>query len=85
MWKKVAAVVIFVLLVLIAGYATLTVFTVSESQEDVSNSASGVQSVTCEKVKEQRCLNGNVSKSDYPDSCFQNGEHILENPYQCGS
>lgn len=83
--RKLVLGVLAVAVVIVGGYIALTTFTVSESQGEISDTADSTTVSTCQSTKQSMCATGSVSESDYPDSCFQNGEHVLDNPYQCSN
>jgi len=39
---------------------------------------------SCTSMKQAMCqTTESVTGSEYPDSCFSDGEHILDQPYTC--
>lgn len=83
MSRKLIAVVLAVLIGIPVLYFGATVLFMSSGQGTMSDMADSSNIEQCEQIKESRCAVGSISEESYPSSCFQNGEHVLENPYQC--
>ena len=83
MSRKLIAALLVVLIGIPVLYFGATTLFMSSSQDDISDNAESASVASCEQIKQSSCATGEVTESDYPDSCFQNGEHVLENPYQC--
>jgi hypothetical protein len=67
----------------VVGYFALNLGVMTDSQDDLQNTANSANQQSCETVKKNYCAMGEVTESDYPDNCFEDGEHVLEDPYQC--
>lgn len=85
MTKKLIAAILAVLIGLPALYFGATTLFISGSQDDISDTAEETNIASCEQIKQSSCATGEVTESDYPDSCFQEGQHVLGNPYQCSN
>ena len=72
-----------VLLVVLAGFFTLNLGVLTSPQSDLKNIGHNANMQSCKETRRSMCVDGEITESDYPDSCFENGENILENPYQC--
>lgn len=72
-----------VVLVAVIGVAALTL-PMFGAQSEQADFFSQVQVQQCESTKQSVCAtDGTINASDYPDSCTQNGEHALDQPYTC--
>lgn len=85
MSRKLIAAILAVLIGVPALYFGATMIFMSSSSDAMGDIADESTMNTCEQVKSNMCAMGGVSESDYPDSCFQNGEHVLDDPYQCSN
>lgn len=72
-----------VLGVAILGYAAHDLATINRKQNELSDMANEQTIAMCEDVRQQVCLQGRITESDYPDGCFEDGQHILDEPYTC--
>lgn len=71
-----------VLVVLVGAVGLLS--PIIGQQDATADTFDQAQIQSCESTKQTMCqTSGSVNESDYPDSCFSNGEHILEQPYTC--
>jgi hypothetical protein len=85
MSRELIAVILVVLIGIPVIYFGATTLFMSSSQGDVADTADSANIASCEQIKQSQCTTGSISESDYPDSCFQNGEHVLEDPYRCSN
>lgn len=85
MSRKLIAAVLVVLIGVPALYFGATVLFMSSGSDAMDDVGDNSNVASCEAIKTNQCMSGSVSESDYPDSCFQNGEHVLDNPYQCSN
>lgn len=70
----------------IAGVFSLRLNDASEAQENLGDTTENADLQACRDIRENACLTSDtLSESDYPESCFDDGEHVLEAPYQCPS
>lgn len=84
--KKVLLILLAIAIVGAGSYFVYSTFVVSETQQDLSENVDDVAVQTCQSTKESTCaLDNTVSEEDYSENCFENGEHILEDPYTCSS
>lgn len=84
MRTKPIAAVLLILGGLVAGYYAFDLDTIWETQKNLDETADKADLQTCREIRESTCMTAeNITEDDYPGSCFQNGEHILEGPYQC--
>lgn len=75
--------IVIVIGIAILGYAAHDLATISDQQEDLSETADQQNLAMCEDIRQQACLQGEVTQEDYPDSCFEDSQHILDDPYTC--
>jgi hypothetical protein len=72
---------------IVAGYFGIGMQEPSTPSNDIDTAAEAANMQACQRIKDNLCLENrrgnNINKSDYPDSCFTNGENIVENPYTC--
>lgn len=83
MKKEIAAGLVIVLISVVTGYFGLGFHQMSDTQNELNDVSDSANLQSCKDIRKNVCLTGEVTESDYPDSCFNNGENILENPYQC--
>lgn len=84
--KKLFLGVVIALILISTGYFAYGLFISSQTQGELENGSDTTNVQTCISTKESICqLDGEIAESDYPDSCFENEENILENPYECSS
>ena len=84
MKKEIAAGLVIVLISVVTGYFGLGFHQMSETQNELNDVSDSANLQSCKDIRKNVCLtNDEITESDYPDSCFNNGENILENPYQC--
>jgi hypothetical protein len=82
--NKILSVVLVIALICVGGYFAYSTFVMSETQGDISDTANQANINSCKSMKQTLCTSqGSISEDDYSQSCFQNGEHILDNPYTC--
>lgn len=84
--KKILAIILAIAVLGAGGYFTYKFIVVSETQEKLSDTVDESTLQSCKSTKQSVCMmNGEVTEENYPDSCFQNGENILEDPYTCSN
>ncbi len=73
-----------VIVVLIIGYFAFQTFLIASSGQQTEEFFSQTSLTQCEQTKRRVCNEqGSIGEVDYPDSCFRDGEHILDTPYTC--
>jgi len=86
MKKLLIAGILIVSITATIGYFGLGFNQVSQNQQALDDTANSANLESCESTKRTMCQVGqDLSESDYPESCFENGENIVEDPYQCPS
>lgn len=71
-----------VLMVLVGAVGLLS--PIMGQQDATADTFDQARIQSCESTKQTMCQTADtVTEEDYPDSCFSNGEHILEQPYTC--
>ena len=84
--KKILLILLAIGMIGVGSYFAYTTFVVSETQEGLSENVDDVSVQSCQSTKESTCaLEDTVSQEDYSENCFENGEHVLENPYTCSN
>lgn len=57
---------------------------VEESQQGLQEAAESGNLEACRQTKQNLCMvDDELSRSSYSEGCFEEGKHILENPYNC--
>jgi hypothetical protein len=86
MKKEIVAGLVIVLISVVTGYFGLGLHQTSETQDNLNDFSDSTNLQSCKDMRKSVCLTSDqIAESDYPESCFKNGENILQNPYQCPS
>lgn len=66
------------------GFGVLQLTSIIGTQDKLQETLSDSRIQSCQSTKQNLCAMGSeISEDSYPDNCFESGEHILDNPYQC--
>lgn len=81
--RRAAAILAGITIAAILGTLGYQMAVISGQQDDVGEFSDQQTVALCEDIREQTCLNREITQGDYPDSCFVDGEHVLDEPYSC--
>lgn len=82
--KKMLLILGVAIVLLIGGLLVSKFVATSETQEGLRDAADSASLQSCKDIRKNICLTSNtITEADYPESCFNSGENILEDPYQC--
>lgn len=84
--KKIMAGLVIAVICFATAYFALGFHKMSQNQSDLKDLSESSNLQSCKDIRKNVCVVGDgITESDYPESCFENGENILENPYECPS
>lgn len=84
MKKEIIAGLVIAVVCITTGYFALGAHKTSQTQSQLNDFSDSANLQSCKDIRRSICTSrGETAEADYPDSCFNNGENILENPYQC--